>query len=235
MTPDSQTPLVREAIKTKEVVIIFVVDLSSSMTFALNPVNKQRLLLETLGVIGLTAAHDQDRIGLIGITDTVVIYEPPRTGRSRVYYLLKKVYDFMDATSGQTKNTSIPVALSTIKHKFTKSCIVFLISDFVDDEHSADSPLLKIVAARHELTIIILHDPQEFPVKGSGYIRTRNPESGKISVVPLSALSKTGREIETRHEAMQESLRRIGVGSLRLSCGDGFETLSTFFETRRRR
>ncbi|MDP2598901.1 MAG: DUF58 domain-containing protein, partial [Candidatus Liptonbacteria bacterium] len=87
---------VRESIQTKDVPLILLTDLSSSTDFGAETLPKRKLLLECVGILGLTAAHDQDLVGLLGFTDTIVLDEVPKGGANYVYHLLSELCGFLE-------------------------------------------------------------------------------------------------------------------------------------------
>ena len=191
--PDEDIVWARRTIEQRETKVNFFVDLSSSLDTGLY-FNKRKMLLETVGFIGLTAIRYQDPVGLVGFTDKIILNMKPRCGQNNFYYLLKTVYDFLERHNSD--NGKVPVrktdfftALDFIRKSFDKPCFIPVISDFTGFEKVIFSPLLRVVAARHELLFIFLDDPLEyFSGRGIGYLRTRDVETGRKIIVRRSRI-----------------------------------------------
>src|SRR3989344_3284678 len=93
-TADPDKVYVREAILLKQEILLLVLDFSSSMDFGVKAQRKLKLMLEASGTVGLTAAHDHDKVGLVGFTDRIVMEKPVKAGYKRIYHLIREVYSF---------------------------------------------------------------------------------------------------------------------------------------------
>ena len=236
--PDG-TVYVREAKITKEFVVIVMADLSSSMAFSAGYPCKIRLLLETIGSIGLTCFHGQDPMGLIGFADNVIFDEPPRVGENNTYYLLEKLYDyfetmFKELSEGQPgRGTDFPEALDFFAKRYgNKRCFVVVVSDFIGCENLIDSPILQDITSQHEAVFLFLDDPNEFKIKSPwGFLRTRDVESGKIGTVSLRRFQQSGRITRMFRKRLREELGSAEVDSVVLEPGK-IDRLARFFQTR---
>jgi len=227
---------VLEAIEEKEMPVILVIDLSSSMSFGIERSSKRRILFDVAGSIGLTATKDQERVGLIGFTDRIVLFHPSSVGFRHVYYLMSNVYDFLsDPRAFFGQKTDLAVAIQFLAKRLSRSSLVFIFSDFVNWEHVADLAVLRSARAKHELVFVILDDPEEFNVKGGGSILMRDMEKNERFRVPVRSLPKVREEILACRHEMMGKLKKLGIDSLELVYGDHMEKLVGFLSERRRR
>lgn len=227
---------VREAIVSKEIPVLVLADLSSSIDVGVDHFKKRTLLLELIGMLGLTAVYDQNRFGLIGFSNEIIFDEKLRTGKNNVYYLLKKIVDFIESTkSRERRGTDFSRALDFIIKRYRRRMMVFLISDFIGFEEVLDSPILKTVAARHEVICLVLGDLEEFELNNKrGYLRQRNIEDGKIIKIPLRKLDQIRESIKKDRENLMAKLAEIDIDSLSLEYGDHFKEINSFFAVRGR-
>lgn len=234
---DEDTVYARRCIEEHEVRINFLVDLSSSVDAGID-FNKRKLLLETIGFIGVTGTRYQDPVGLMGFVDKVVLNLKPRCGVNNFYYLLKTVFDFLaKCDSKENKNkrrkTDFFAALDFVRRSFNRPCLIPVISDFVGFEKVMNSPLLRMVASKHELLFIFLDDPLEFlGAEGVGQIRTEDIESGDQVVVSRRKLFQIEKEIRAERKELRTNLRRMGIDSVVLEYGKQgrhFNRLTRFF------
>jgi uncharacterized protein (DUF58 family) len=236
---DEDTTYARRCIEDHEVKVNFFVDLSSSIDTGIQS-QKRRMLLEAIGFVGATGIRYQDPVGLCGFTDKVILNLKPKCGKMNFYYLLKKVYDFLEHSENTTgkrkpRKTDFFAALEFIRRYFDKPCFIPVISDFVDFDKVISSRLFKLVASRHEFIFIFLDDPQEYHSgKGWGYVITRDIETGRRVIVRRSKLIQAEREMRQRRKELRRQLRKMGIHSVVLEYGKHFKRLRRFFMARRK-
>lgn len=241
---DEDTIYVRRCIEEHEVKINFLIDLSSSIYAGVNS-NKRKLLLEALGFIGVTGVRYSDPVGLISFTDKIVLNLTPRCGANNFYYLLRVVCDFL--TEHDPNNKKVPksktdffAALDFIRRSFNRPCFIPVISDFVDFEKVADSSLLRVVVAKHEMIFIFLDDPLEFlAAEGVGQIRMEDIESGSQSVVSRRKLHQIEKDLRERRRKLRKKLKKMGIDSIVLEYDEKrrmrhFNRLHKFFLKRQK-
>ena len=236
---DEDTVYARRCIEEHEVKINFLIDLSSSV-YAGMYFSKRKLLLEALGFIGVTGVRYGDPIGLTGFTDKIVLNLTPRCGANNFYYLLKVVYGFLADHDPNKKNvpkgkTDFFAVFDFVRRSFNRPCFIPVISDFVGFERVISSPLLRTVAAKHEMIFIFLDDPSEFlDAEGIGQIRIEDMENGNQAVVSRRKLPQIEKEVRSQRKELRKKLRRMGIDSIVLEY-DGkrrmrhFNRLQKFF------
>lgn len=218
---EEDTEYARRCVEPHEVRLQFIVDLSSSIYAGLN-LNRQKMLLEAIGLIGTTAVRYMDPVGLIGFTDKIVLNTSARAGINNFYYLLKNVYDFLDRHDlakkrVQSSGTNFFAPLDFMRKHFNRPYLTFVISDFVGLEKVIDTPLLRYVASKHELIFIFLDDPLEFlSAKGRGYLSIHNPErNGEKGVVSRKELFRLEQYLrDQRRKLRKNKLRKMGIDSV---------------------
>lgn len=235
--PDEDIIWARKNIEPHEIKVNFFVDLSSSLDAGLD-FKKRKMLLETIGFIGITAARYQDPVGLIGFTDKVVLNMRPRCGQNNFYFLLRSVYDFLERQDSDKnklprRKTDFFAILDFIRRSFDKPCFIPVISDFVGFEKVLGSSLLRTVAAKHELLFIFLDDPAEYhSMRGIGYLRTVDIETGERQLISRNNVSEAYKSIRRKRKELRQELRRMGIDSRVLEYGKHFSRLRRFFMAR---
>src|SRR3989344_1732781 len=184
---DEDVVCARRCIEAHEVKINFLVDLSSSI-YAGMDLNKNKLLLEALGFVGVTGVRYGDPVGLVGFTDKIVLNLTPRCGANNFYHLLNVVFNYIEEHDPNKKNvprdkTDFFKALDFVRRSFDKPCFIPMISDLVDFEKVVASSLLRQLVAKHEIVCIIPDDPSEFlGAQGIGQVRIEGIEDGSQSL-----------------------------------------------------
>lgn len=235
-TKDPTQIFVREALLLRENKVLLVLDLSSSISFGVQESVKERLMLVSAGTVGLTAAHNHDKVGMLGFADRLIFDEPLRGGEKRLYYLIRQVHSFFASQEeGARRGTDFNPILKLLINRFSGSCTIFLFSDFVGCETIADSPLFGMAAAKHELVCVILDDPEEYSVRGRfGTVTIQDRETGELTKVPVRHFRRVKDEMFRRREAMRDSFKRLGVESLVLTYGSHLSQLAAFLGERRK-
>lgn len=231
---DEEAIYSRKCIEQREVKVVFLADLSSSINAGADWA-KRRMLLETIGYVGLTGARYQDPVGLAGFADKILLNQPARCGQSNFFHLLRTVYDFVtegDNNGRKTtpRRTDFFMALDFVKRTLNHPCFIPVVSDFIGFEKVLSSSVLRTVAARHELLFIFLDDPAEIlSAGGLGYLRMENAETGRQFVVSRRKMAKLQDELREKRKNLRRELKGMGIGSVVLEYGKHFQRLQRFF------
>lgn len=234
---------VRESRVTKDFPVVVMADLSTSMLFGVNAQNKERMLLECIGDIGLACYHAQDPMGFVGFAEDIVFDEEPRVGEGHLYYLIGETYNFFEGATEDGKGkfskhvANFYNAFDFFSRKYAnKQCLLIVISDFIGMEDVVKSPVLQDVASQHEVVFIFLDDPSEFSInQGPGSVRIENIEDGEQLVVARRNLKKIGADIRQTRKKMREGdffnvgLKSLRIDSIVLEYGKHFQRLYRFF------
>ena len=137
-------PFVKKFVEERELTVLLAVDLSGSTDFGTRVRTKRELSLELAAVLGLAAARNNDRVGLLLFTDRVEKWLPPRRGRGRVRRLLHVIASFRPEGRG----TDIGLALATASRSLKTRSLVFVLSDFQSPPFRRE---LTAASRRHDL------------------------------------------------------------------------------------
>ena len=229
-----------ERMEPKELQTLLVVDLSYSTLFQISQEsNKALLLLDLIGNIGLTRANVRDPVGLLAFSDQIELFLKPKLGTSRVFHIAKEIFEKLEFqrefATRRKADFSVPFKFMASRLKTRHSII--LISDIVDmlnDQVSIDFKLLRMLASKHDMMLLILDDPEEFRVRSMfGYIRTSDMETGKQTVISARKAGAIRRKIEESRAALQYTLKhRCGLDSVVLTPANHAEELPKFLIAR---
>jgi hypothetical protein len=98
---------------------------------------------------------------------------------------------------------------------------------------------LQLTARKHDLTILRVRDPAEMDLPEVGYVRLRDPETGRLALINTN--SRRVRDGWRTHrqemdDALSGLLKRAGVDLVDLTTdGPVVEPLTRLFTARRRR
>jgi uncharacterized protein (DUF58 family) len=144
------------------------------------------------------------------------------------------------------RRTDLSLALSYVRQVQKRKCVVFLISDFLDEDCEKE---LRLVNRRHDLVCVVVVDPREErlpdvsrmwkPGEATGYIDLEDAETGEIITVNLGD-DEVRRRFEERSEKsaieLEARFRRLGIDHIRVRTDEDYVVpLVRLFEERARR
>lgn len=187
-------PYIKQYVEERELNVLLVVDLSGSKEFGTGSKSNARVAVELAALLSLAAARNNDRVGLLLVTDRVELFVPPGTGRRQALRIVMEMLSFRPAG----RETDLSPALEYVARAFSHRAIVFLVSDFVLDrpEDPRFTSLFRRVARQHDLVPVRLSDPAEFDLPDLGMVALVDPERGDRVLV------------DTRNPEVREAYRR---------------------------
>jgi hypothetical protein len=189
-------------------------------------------------VIGLTRANMQDPVGLIGYSDRVELYIKPKLGSSHVFYLAHMIFDKLrhEREYPSQRRARFAVPLEVVAGLKTRHSLVFItdLVDLVNAPETIDYGLLRRLATKHEIVLLILDDPTEFRVRSRlGHIRVADMETGEQTVIPARKAAAVRATIAAERDHLCATLRtRCGIDSVVLAPDTYLEVLSRFLAQR---
>jgi uncharacterized protein (DUF58 family) len=224
-------PYVKRFVEERELTVVLVVDVSRSMRFGTAGQEKRELALELCGLLGFAALRNQDRVGLLLVSDRVEHAVPPARGRRHVLRLLRDVIDHR-SPGGRTDLTAVARhLLRTLKRRG----VLFVLSDF---ESPMDPRPWRVLARRHDVTALWLRDPRDEALPAAGWADLEDLETGARRLVRTSSRklqsAYTRAALERRH-AVQTTLRRARCAVVGLSTDASYlPVLLRYFANRAR-
>jgi len=213
----------------RELVVVLLCDVSSSSLFGSGYALKMEVAAELAAVLAFSAIKNNDKVGLLLFTDRVEKFVAPRKGRSHILRILRELITFEPQRSG----TSLNVALEYLLNVLKKRAIVFLISDFIDDEYMKP---LRVCARKHDLLALHLVDPREFVWPDAGLVKLHDAESGNSLWIDSS--SKEGKralfaEFRRWQDSVKQTMQRSGADYMPVTITEDYvRSLVTMFKRR---
>jgi uncharacterized protein (DUF58 family) len=225
-------PFVKKFTEERELTVVLVVDASGSEHFGTSASTKMQMSAEISALLAFSAIRNNDRVGLLLFTDRTELFLPPRKGREHGLRVLRELLTIRPQGHG----TRIGRALEYLQRVVTKRAVVFLLSDFEDEEFERT---LRVVAQKHDVVAIAVSDPREHELPPVGLLSVEDPETRERGVLDAgsAAVRRIYREYAERTNALlRDGVRRAGVDLLELSTGEPYDIpLVRFFRERARR
>ena len=232
VTARNRTPFIKVFEEERELTVYLLVDISKSGEFGSQNQLKQEFGAEIASVLGFSAIKNNDKVGLILFSDDVEKYVVPKKGKSHVLRVIRELL----YTSPKHNGTSIKNALDYLLKVAKRKSVVFIISDFIDDEYWSS---LKVVNRKHDLIGIRLFDPAEQSFPDLGVLKVRDPESGSSFWIDTSSkreIEKLASKIKSDFNMFQKQAKKIGFDIISISTdGDFVEPLISLFRKRNKR
>ena len=122
-------PYVKIYREERELTVVLAVDLSGSGSFGSLQKLRREISAELAAILAFSAVKNNDKVGLLLFTDKIEKFIPPKKGRFHVLRLIREVLYFKP--SG--KRTNLAGAIDYLLRAIKKKSVVFLISDFLDE------------------------------------------------------------------------------------------------------
>ncbi len=171
-------PFIKEFIEERDLNVYFVFDYSGSGDFG-NRIRKISKAIELSATLMFSSSRNNDNVGLFIFTDDVELFVPARKGRKHVLKLLS----LLIAHDPKSKTTDINKSLYTISNIIKKRSVLFIISDFYDDNFLKP---LKILKSRHDVIALRMIDDRENSLPDVGLIQLEDEETGEQILVDTS-------------------------------------------------
>lgn len=166
-------PFVKVFEEERELTLMLMIDVSGSEYFGTQTTFKKNILIEIAATLAFSAIQNNDKVGLMLFTDQVELFIPPKKGRMHVLRIIRELLEFKP----EHNNTDISFALKSLTNVLKKKAIVFIMSDFLDDDYENS---LKIVSQKHDVTGIRIYDEREENLPNVGLIQARDAETNKL-------------------------------------------------------
>ena len=215
----------------REQTLLLVVDVSGSEDFGSQGRFKRELAAEICAILAFSAIQNNDKVGLLLVSDRVELFVPPKKGRRHVLRLLRDLFAHVPASSG----TNLSVALNHLLHVLHRRSIILLFSDFLDPDFTRP---LRILARRHDTVAVPLFDAREAELPDIGLVHLTDAETGETVVVDTGsarARRAFAQQSAARQAALTALFRRIRMDHLALRTDENYvEPLARFFRQRHR-
>ncbi len=225
-------PFVKRYREERELTVMLMVDASSSSMFGTAEKMKGELAVELSAVLAFSAIKNNDRVGLILFTDKVEKFFPPKKGKKHVLRLIRDLLTF-EPTGG---STDIKSALDYMGKILTRKSVVFLLSDFMNQNYE---DALRVANKKHDLITISITDPREVEMPPIGFLELEDAETGEIIVIDTFDASIRKRFSDTAAadlDKMTLNFKRMKVDHVPVRTDQSYiDPLVRFFKKRAQR
>ena len=230
VTARFSSPYVKVFEEERELNVVLLVDVSASGLFGTLKQTKKDLITELCAVLSFSASTNNDKIGVIFFSDKIEKFIPPKKGKTHILRIIRELVNFEPTST----KTNISQALKYLTNVIKKKSIVFVVSDFIDDNYFEDA--IKIANKKHDIVALEVYDKTEREIPPVGLVKLKDFESGAIKWVNTS--SKEFQKQMKIHNLnfenkLKETFNRAGVDHARLRTDQSYiQPLMNLFKRR---
>jgi uncharacterized protein (DUF58 family) len=235
VTARLQTPYVREFNEEREVAAWFLLDLSPSVEFGSQQLQKRAISTEFVTVLARILTRHGNRVGALFYGNDVDTVIPARSGRRQVLHILHRMLTRPALT--QAAVTDLRVMLRTAYRIAPRRSLVFVVSDFISVPGWAE-PLAHL-AQRHDVVAVRLYDPMERDLPDMGLLVMQDAETGEqlfVDTHDRGFRERFAAAAQKRETELRSAFRSAGVDTLELATDDDLvDAILRFADLRKRR
>lgn len=183
-------PYVKVFEEERELTVMLLVDVSSSLDFGTRVQKSNDMLTEIAATIAFSAIQNNDKIGVIFFSDRIEKFIPPKKGRKHILFIIRELLDF----KAESNRTDIKQALEYLNNVQKRRCTAFLLSDFVDPKDYKDA--LTVANRKNDLVAIQVYDHRLEELPDVGIIKVKDAETGFEQYIDSSS-----RRVRNTHAA----------------------------------
>lgn len=225
-------PYVKRFMEERELVVMFLLDVSASGRFGSGENTKLDTAAEICALLAFSAIQNNDKVGAVVFSDHVEKFIPPDKGRSHALHVVRELLFFEPEGEG----TDVGEALSFLQRVLKRRAIVFMMSDFITPDFSKP---LGLAARKFDLVALNIRDDREKELVGSGMIRLWDQERCVERLFDLGgrdAGERFAAYVKRRDEELDSLFNRYGVDRVDIDTQkDYIMPLSLFFRARAKR
>jgi uncharacterized protein (DUF58 family) len=175
-------PYIKVFEEERELTMMLMVDVSGSELFGTAEQFKKDTVTEIAATLAFSAIQNNDKVGLILFSDGIELFIPPKKGKSHVLRIIRELIEFKP----KSRKTDIAQAFKFLSNVMKKKAIVFMLSDFMDDDYERT---LKIVGSKHDITGIRVYDKHDEEIPNLGMVPMLDAETNAVQLVNTSSKS----------------------------------------------
>ena len=222
-------PYVKVFEEERELTLMLLVDVSGSEWFGTRNQFKNEIITEIAATLAFSAMQNNDKTGLILFSDEVELFIPPKKGKSHVLRIIRELLEFRP----KSNKTDLANALKFLSNVMKKKAIVFVLSDFIDDDYENT---LRIAAKKHDVTGIRVYDAAEKEFPNLGMVQMEDRETGETILVNTSSKSvrtQYYRFFREREDYFLNTFSKSGSGTISCRIDESYvKKLLSYFQRR---
>jgi len=175
-----------------------LIDTSASMTVSSVKKSKYAIAVHIAGGLAFACLDRVSPVGVLGVGGKDIRIRPSLS-KGQILEWLHRFRHFR-----YDEPTTLGRRVAELAPTLTSRCLIVVLSDLHDDDAV---PALKLLAQQHDTVVIRLMDPAETGLRGAGFLRAGEAETGRVFVTRSNR-----RYIDP--ELTARELKRAGVDNI---------------------
>jgi len=229
VTARAGKPFIKKFDEERELTMILMVDVSASGFFGTGHILKSDIIVELSSILSFSAIKNNDKVGLILFSDKIEKYIPPKKGKSHVLRVIRELIFY----KAEDQQTNINQAIDFIQRVIKRKSVVFLISDFIDNDFEKS---MKLLNNKHDLISVKITDPSENNFPNIGLVKLHDSESKETFWIDssTSALQELmANQNESKNNMIISFFKKNKIDYININSEKGYiDPLITFFNER---
>ncbi|MGL6121145.1 MAG: DUF58 domain-containing protein, partial [Fusobacteriaceae bacterium] len=172
VTAKQRKAYVKEFVEERELSVFILVDVSASNRFK----DKLDLITELVGSLAFSANKNSDRVGALFFSDLIEAVIPLKKGKKHTLSIIENLLTL----SPKGIKTDIASTLRYFGKVFKRRSVIFLISDFLDENYEKD---LRILSQRHEVIQVRIADRKYESLPKGAIFTLEDSQTGEQVVI----------------------------------------------------
>ena len=208
---------IKEFETPKRMPCYLMVDTSASMMIGSTRRTKYAMAIHIAGGLALACLDRVSPVGVLGVGSRDFRIQPSLS-KNRILEWLHQLRHFR-----YDESTTLVARINELIPTLATRALFIVLSD-LHDERAVDS--LKQMGQKHDCVVLQLQDPVERSLRGSGFVRAQEAETGRAFVTH-------GRRLHLDQSLVEQELRRGGIDHLVLHTDQPISHhLRSFFKSR---
>ena len=219
VTARMSKPYIKVFEEEREMTVMLLVDVSSSLDFGTVRQMKKEMETEIAATLAFSAIQNNDKIGVIFFSDRIEKFIPPKKGKKHILYIIRELLDF----TPESRRTDVKMAIEYLTNVLKKRCTAFILSDFIDKNDYSNA--LTIANRKHDVVAIQVYDRRVADLPDVGLMKVRDAETGHEQYIDTSskALRRAHSEWwESRQEMMNAAFTKSRVDSVSIRTDEDY-------------
>ena len=237
---------------------MLMADISASQDFGSHTRSKRESVAELCALLAFSATHNDDKVGLLLFHGETEQYIPPRKGQRHAPSRCSrgsKPWEEVRSTPAPRRrfrdritsfgrrrlraarqSTHIHRALQYFLSVHKRKCVVFVVSDFIDQGFES---ALRSAHRKHDVIAVLITDPRELAIPNIGLVSLEDPETGERRVIDAGSKQFREHVLQSGKARIQELRTRLAASGIDLIHIDAsssvVEPLVHFFRNREKK
>ncbi|MFV0605488.1 MAG: DUF58 domain-containing protein [Niabella sp.] len=213
----------------RELTVLLLIDISNSADFGTTYGRKRDVATEIAAVLAFSAVANGDKVGAVFYSDKIEKYIEPKKGRKHALFIIREMLSLEPVGNG----TSLSTAVKYFNNAVKRSCIAFVLSDFIDTDYE---DALRVASKKHDVIGVKIYDQMDMKLPNAGLVRFVDAESGNAQWVDTGSAFVRKKHEEAFFNITAYSaavFKKAGSDLLHVKTGDDYvKVLQRFFKSR---